>query len=350
MNSARVIVWAAVIVAAAGVFWYVNQAYERPQPEAPCKIYVLTAGKNPFWQLAMAGCRASAEKHNAELEFGAPEERAADQSELLATAELGRYDGLVISPLAPDTQTPMINRIAEKMHVVTFDSDAPLAMRHCYVGTDNYTAGRLCMRQMQEALPKGGKIALLMEDFRKDNAIQRHEGFMDELNHRPDEEVTGAALAEEEAAPSVTYELVTMLEDGADLAKCEENVQQILNDHPDVNGIAAMFAYQGPIILDVLRKEDKLGQIKVVSFDEDVRVLSGIEEGHIHATIVQDPYKYGYEAVRIMAELSRGNEMELPIVGAGTLFIPCEAITQENVTAFKERLMERLDNAPQPKE
>ena len=159
MNSARVIVWAVVAVAAAGVLWYVNQTYERPQAVAPCKIYVLTAGRNPFWQLAMAGCRASAEKHNAEVEFGAPEERADDQSELLATAALGQYDGLIISPLDPDTQTQLINRISEKMHVVTFDSDAPMARRRCYVGTNNDIGGRLCMRMMQQALPEGGKIA-----------------------------------------------------------------------------------------------------------------------------------------------------------------------------------------------
>ena len=188
-----------------------------------------------------------------------------------------------------------------------------------------------------------------MEDFRKDNAIQRHKGFMDELNHRSDEEVTGGGRTPEvEAAPSnATYELVAMLEDGADTAKCEANVRQLLQDYPDLNGLAAMFAYQGPIILDVLKQEGKLGQIKVVCFDEDVSVLDGIEEGNVFATIVQDPYKYGYEAVRIATELARGNEVELPIVGFGAMFISCEAITKDNVSEFRKRLDERLAKAAQ---
>ena len=62
-----------------------------------------------------------------------------------------------------------------------------------------------------------------------------------------------------------------------------------------------MNAQHGPILLRVLRDLDKLGKIKLVTFDDDEQTLGGLESGDIYATIAQDPYKYGYEAVDMLA-------------------------------------------------
>ena len=80
-------------------------------------------------------------------------------------------------------------------------------------------------------------------------------------------------------------------------------------------------------------------------FDEADKTLDGIVSGDIYATVAQDPYRYGYEAVRILTSLHNGDKSELPIVGGGAITVKCQAIRQDDVEAFRERLKERLGDA-----
>ena len=96
------------------------------------------------------------------------------------------------------------------------------------------------------------------------------------------------------------------------------------------------------ILLDVVNslEEDKKPQL--ITFDEEDVVLDGIQDRKIYASVVQDPFKYGFESVRMIQALKSGSMMELPIAGNGSLFLPCEAITPENVAEFRRRLATRL--------
>jgi ribose transport system substrate-binding protein len=102
-----------------------------------------------------------------------------------------------------------------------------------------------------------------------------------------------------------------------------------------------MNARHGPILLKVLKGLDKLGKIKLVTFDDDEQTLDGLESGYIYATIAQDPYKYGYEAVRTLAMLCRGNAYLLPVVGQGSVYVGAEAIRKDNLSDFRVRLKKR---------
>src|SRR5262249_31413430 len=55
----------------------------------------------------------------------------------------------------------------------------------------------------------------------------------------------------------------------------------------------------------------RLGKISLIGFDENEETLQGIQDGHVFCTVVQDPYKFGYEAVKIMAGLAKGDDSVL---------------------------------------
>jgi ABC-type sugar transport system substrate-binding protein len=80
--------------------------------------------------------------------------------------------------------------------------------------------------------------------------------------------------------------------------------------------------------------------IKIVAFDEHDETLQAIISGEMHGTIVQNPYMYGYESVRILNELAKGNTAAIP--DSGFLNIPARSITRENAeelwTDTKEKL------------
>ena len=99
-------------------------------------------------------------------------------------------------------------------------------------------------------------------------------------------------------------------------------------------------ARHGPVLMDVLKAEGQLGKVKVVAFDENPETLDGIASGDIFATVAQDPYLFGYEAVRMLAKLCRSNENEQPI-GATTFSVNIETVRQDNLDAYRAKLKAR---------
>ena len=83
---------------------------------------------------------------------------------------------------SPDEQTRLISQLAADLFVVTVDNDAPQSVRHCYVGTNNLSAGKMAVELIQRALPNGGKIALFVGDNERQNARDRRLAVISQLS------------------------------------------------------------------------------------------------------------------------------------------------------------------------
>ena len=138
------------------------------------------------------------------------------------------------------------------------------------------------------------------------------------------------------------YEVLEPVEDGIDIQRYRKNIQAISKEHPDLGAFVGMFSYHGPVLLEVYEELNLENKPQLIVFDEEEAVLDGLADGRIYATVVQDPFKYGYESVRMISALNSGYVAELPIAGRGSIFLPCEAITPEGVDAFRKRLAARL--------
>ena len=69
-----------------------------------------------------------------------------------------------------------------------------------------------------------------------------------------------------------------------------------------------LWAYNPPKILEAVRSDKKYKHVKIVAFDEAWETLDGIESGEIYATVVQDPFNFGYRSVEILAAEARGDK------------------------------------------
>jgi ribose transport system substrate-binding protein len=195
-----------------------------------------------------------------------------------------------------------------------------------FVGANNYGAGQLAARLAREALPDGGKIVLLVVNLTKDNIQDRKNGFSDAL-----------AVAGGDAAK---IEVVDVLEDQGHPDQCSKNVSKALADHSDLAGFVAMNGSEGPILIKTLRENERLGKLKLVTFDDAPETIAGVEEGSIFATIVQDPYHFGYETVRMLADLSRSDEFHKPL-GLSTYTVSPFAVTKANLEEFRKTAQSR---------
>ncbi len=322
------------LVALVAALWYRSSVMnaDAPAPLQPVNIVFVTGGSGPYWQIAANGARAAAKKLSAEVTIKMPSdsESLPEQMEILDGIDGGAVDGVALSPLDAAGQTELVDKLAKDAFVVTFDSDAPDSKRIGYVGTSNFDAGRICARLTREVLPEGGKVAVILANTTKDNLQDRKGGYQVALAQ--------PAASGEEALPEIA--VVDFLVDGGDNEKCADLVRKALADHPDLSCFVGMNARHGPILCKVLKEADQLGKIKIIAFDEADETLAGIEDGNIYATVVQDPYRYGYEAVEMLCKLSRSDETQLPI-GTTTYSVRVEAIRKDNLKAYREKLKVR---------
>lgn len=330
--------WTAIALAIVAIYAYrASIESETVESPSPHKVAFVTGGSGDYWQSAVAGAQAAAEERGIELDVRMPEvsENVEEQFQILSAVSTSAVDAVIVSPLDAEGQTSIINVIAADKPVVTFDSDAPNSTRHGYVGTSNFSAGLKAGTLVKTSIPEGGKIAVLMANNSKANLADRQAGFRTRIAESP---------TPDESPVDQRYEIVGYFVDQGDNAECEKIIQETLSQHPDIACLVSLNARQGPVLIKVLKEQNKVGDIKVIAFDTPEETLQGVEEGVVFATIAQDPYKYGYEAIAMIDSLCRGDQRYLPVVGRGAIHVSVESLRKDDVAPFRERTESRLAN------
>ncbi len=293
-----------------------------------------------FWNIAKAGCEdAEAELSNDQREVKVrvrfPDPPTAtrqkqDVEDLLAAG----IQGLAVSPLSADDQVPMLNAWAKRVPLITHDSDSPASSRLVYIGMDNYAAGRMAGEMVKQALPDGGKVALFIGRLEQDNSKLRRQGVIDVLmgvNERGD-----SFTPADDIIKNDTYEIVGTYLDQGSFDVALRKAEDALSAHSDLAAMVGLFEYNPPEIIKAVEKRNKLGQVAIIGFDENEATLTGIKQGYVAGTVVQNPYQYGFESVRVLVELLEGNSDVIP--ENKYIDIPPRAVTRENVDEYWDEL------------
>lgn len=295
----------------------------------PTVAYV-TNGIASFWVVGEKGAQAAAKDLDVNLEVRMPPNGVADQKRMIQDLLTRKVSGIAISPIDPDNQADLLDEVAARANLVTQDSDAPKSKRQCFIGVNNYDAGRMCGKLVKEAMPAGGSVMIFVGRLEQLNARLRRQGLIDELLDRSED-----ATRFDENKGEIKGDKYTILDtrtDQFDFGKAKSLAEDAIARYPDLGCMVGLFAYNPPKCLEAIREANKLGTIKVVAFDEEGDTLQGIIDGHIYGSVVQDPYKYGYESVRVLAGLAKGDKSVLP--KGGILDIPPRRVDKKNVEEF----------------
>jgi ribose transport system substrate-binding protein len=276
---------------------------------AKIKIGVVTNCTADFWSICEAGAKKAAEKYDADLQFRQPEKAfdASVQMQIVEAWAKQELTGMAVSVIDPVGQTEALTRIAKKVPLVTMDNDADQTGRKCYVGINNYEAGKAVGRLGKKALPDGGTVAVFIGSTKSANGKSRTQGVLDELAGQKDakgEDATHPTKSDLKGKTFGKYFLVDgeAKEDGGpdNAQKTAAGVLGRVKGLPDLC-MVGLYAYNPPAILTDAKAKAMANQIKIVGFDEDFDTLKGIAAGEIEATVVQDPFQYGYKSVEALA-------------------------------------------------
>lgn len=331
--------WIALVAAIAGVAYVRSTA---PQTEKlktdPVTVTFITAGEGDYWDAAIQGAEDAAEQQGITLNvvrLKSPES-IEEQMQALSVVSMSNANGVAISPIDPERETPILTQIASIKPLVTYDSDASKSARHGYIGTSNFSAGLVAGTLVKTAIPDGGKIAVFMANETKENLIERKGGLRTRIAESPDPDASPV---------DPRYSIVGFYTDEGDNAVCEKKVDELLEEHPDVACIVTLNARQAPVVLKQLDAHSKTDAVKLIVFDTSDEMLDAVESGRVYAAVAQDAYKYGYEAVKMVGYLCRGEEEFLPVVGRGAIHISVEPLRKDNVAAYRDRIEARRGKA-----
>jgi ribose transport system substrate-binding protein len=279
-------------------------------------------GASDFWKAAEAGVKkAQSELPNYDLVLKYPEQSAAAiQIRLMDDLVAAGVAGIMVSAVDPKTESDALNRIGGQVALFTTDSDAPNTSRIAYIGSSNIAAGKQAGELMLKAMPDGGKCMGFVGLLGADNAKERIQGVRDVIK--------GSKV-----------ELIDVRGDDIDQTRAKRNVEDTLTANPDVNCFVGFYSYNTPRIYEALKDAGKLGQVKIIGFDEDPITLGGVKEGTIAGTVVQQPYEWGYQGMKNMAKFLEGDKSWVP--ADKLLIIPTAIIEKGNVDAFWAQLKER---------
>ena len=273
-------------------------------------------GAADFWTIARRGVeKANKELPQYNMVMEIPSQSSAAEQRNIMDALLARgVAGISISAVDPANATEQLNKVAGRTVLITNDSDAPNSNRRFYIGTDNVAAGVMAGEQIKLALPTGGKVMMFVGTMDNANARERVDGIRKTL-------------------AGTKVEIVDVRTDAFDNVKAKANVADTLVKYPDIDLLVGLYAYNTPQIYNAVKDAGKAGKVKIIGFDEDVQTLRGVADGTIIATVVQQPFEFGYLSMINMDKVLRGDTSFIP--ANKQIIIPTRVIDKASVGEFQ---------------
>lgn len=280
---------------------------------------IIKATDSDYWQTVLLGAQAAADESDGEITVvtaGPPSETDIDQQvTILENAVASGVDGIVIASISSDSVVPAIEDSVEKgIPVVTVDNKVNTDVYAQHLATDHYVAAAAAAEAMvakweaEDFETEGGKVVVLSADSGSAVNQARTNGFIDKIK---------------ELAPEVVV-LETQYTDN-DIAQAQDALDNLIIANPDLIGVFGDNNHMGDGIANSIEQNGKAGEIISYAFDSNDTEIAAIRSGVLTGIVVQDPYGMGYEGVKAVVEVIKGNTVTKDIVAATTL------VTLENI-------------------
>jgi ribose transport system substrate-binding protein len=264
------------------------------------RIVFINNQNSPFWDACRAGMLEAQKELKLEaaglttimeVNDGSPEGQI-DKLRQFGTQQ--DIAGIAISPIVADN--PSIAQELRKLRgkglpVICVDNDLGERYRkddtrQFYIGTDNVKGGKqlgLCAKALR---PEGGEYVQFVGRTGAQNARERMDGFKETVG---DKFIEKARMA-----------------DGGP-PNSRNTVRDALTNYPDLKILVGIWSYNAPAIVDVVKERNR-PDLTVVTFDAEKLAVEAMDEGHIDAMVVQNPFDMGYQMVKLLKALHENDE------------------------------------------
>lgn len=253
-----------------------------------------------YWQIVLAGARKAGKDLGVTVpELGAQSEADINgQISILENAVAGKPAAIVISPTQFAALGKPIDQAAKSVKIIGIDSSADSKAFTSFLTTDNVQGGRIAADGMAEAITAKygkaeGEVAIINNLPGVGSLDARDKGFKEEI-----------------AAKYPGLKLVALkVSDGT--ANGGLNITtDLLTAFPNLRGIFADNLIQAQGAIQAIAESKAQDKVKLVGFDSDDKLVKALADGVMAATVVQDPFRMGYDGVKTALAASKGEKVE----------------------------------------
>jgi len=282
---------------------------------ANIKIYVITHGQasDPFWSVVKKGVDQAAHDMGVQAIYEAPPTfDMVAMSHLIDSAVAAKPDGLVVSIPDPNALGPSIKAaVAAGIPVISINSGSDVAKSLgvlVHIGQTEEQAGIGGGEKMGAA---GVKHALCVNQEVGNAALElRCKGFKEGLA------MTGG----------------TITEIGVNLnnpTQTQQTIEAALQHDPSIDGIMTLGPTGASPAIKALQDLNKLGQIKLATFDLSSDVLQAIKNGQMLFAIDQQQYLQGYLPIVLLTLYKTNlNTVANDVIQTGPGFVTPQNVSQ----------------------
>jgi ribose transport system substrate-binding protein len=261
-----------------------------------------------FWLTVQAGATAAGREFGLDVVWNGPAQETdfARQIQIVDSYIAQRVDGIVLAACDRKALVAAVDRaMAAGIPVTVFDSGLDSENFTSYVATDNREAGRMAARELARLLGGKGKTGMVRHVPGSVSTTDREEGFRE-------------AVTKEFPGIVVVAEQFGMSDRGKSMAVAEN----ILTAHPALDGFFCSTEPSTTGTALALKSRGVAGKVKLVGFDSNEALVAEMKAGVIQALVVQDPFKIGFEAVRMIHQKLSGGAPQKRMDLEGTVVTP----------------------------
>ena len=252
------------------------------------------------WVTLNEGAQKAAEELGVTVTFMAPNTKDdAQQIEQVNNAVAGGYQAIIVAANGPDAISSALKEAASQgVKIVYVDSPANVEAEATF-STDNKaagkTAGETMLAKLTEMGVTTGSIGIINVNAATDSCVMREEGFRSAF------EGTGFTLLE------------TQYGEG-DAAKSQSIAENYITQ-----GVVGIFGCNEGSTTGAGNaiKASVSSEIVGVGFDKSDAILGLIEDGHLLATMAQNPDVMGYEGVKAAVAALNGESLGGAVTDTG---------------------------------
>lgn len=278
-------------------------------------VYVITKGtSSEFWKSVRAGVNAAAVENNVAAVFEGPdnEEDYFTQNRMVDAAVEAGADAIVFSAIDRYAAKPHIEEAVRRgVKVILIDSGVDTEMASCFIGTDNYAAGRAACDAVLDGVGKERllKVGLVNYDENTENGNSREQGFRDR------------------AAEVQNIEIVDAAHVSSNTQSAKLAAMSMLRRHPEINVLVGFNEWMTLGVGYAVQELALTASVYAVGFDSNVVSVGMLETGEMNALIVQNPFAMGYLGVASACRAVAGEALDKNIDTATTV------VTKDNMFA-----------------
>ena len=279
-------------------------------------IFIAMDSVDEHWLKVKAGTEAKAkELGNIDLSFNAPPGKvdASVQLQMIEDAITKKVQILMLAPLHAEALVPGIEKAKKAgIKVILIDTPANTDQYDAIILTDNGAAARMAANEMGKVIGGKGQIAIVNAQAGAGTAMIRENDFKDEIAKK---------------FPGITI-VGTQYCDG-DATKALNIATDFMTANPTLAGIYATNEGSSTGTGNAIEQAGKAGKVKCIAFDYSANIKSLIEKSVVQATMVQNPYKMGYEGLQLGVDLLQGKTVPKSTDSGVTV------ATKENLSTIK---------------